>query len=208
MLYGSFNGLQANGVGAPDDQFWQQGGDVHDHAEEKDNFGLPLASGDFNNDGYDDLAVGVSDEDIIEDEAGHLNDEGAVTVLYGSSDGLQANGVNGPDDQFWHQNSPGMRSFAEIKDCFGSSLGVGDYNGDGSDDLAIGIFKEDARARSLFDAGAVAVLYGSSTAGLQVSAPDDQLWGQNSPGVLDEAEDGDHFGMALAETHEDGDLPQ
>ncbi|OQY98522.1 MAG: hypothetical protein B6D35_11850 [Candidatus Brocadia sp. UTAMX2] len=208
VLYGSFNGLQANGVGAPDDQFWQQGGDVHDHAEEKDNFGLPLASGDFNNDGYDDLAVGVSDEDIIEDEAGHLNDEGAVTVLYGSSDGLQADGVNGPDDQFWHQNSPGMRSFAEIKDCFGSSLGVGDYNGDGSDDLAIGIFKEDARARSLFDAGAVAVLYGSSTAGLQVSAPDDQLWGQNSPGVLDEAEDGDHFGMALAETHEDGDLPQ
>ncbi|MEP9411076.1 MAG: FG-GAP repeat protein [Candidatus Brocadia sp.] len=210
VLYGSLNGLQADGVNGPDDQLWQQGGDVLDKAEEKDNFGLPLASGDFNNDGYDDLAIGVPDEDLAEDEIDHLNnnDEGAIAVLYGSPDGLQADGVNGPDDQFWHQNSPGVRNFSETKDYFGSSLGAGDFNGDGSDDLAIGIFKEDVGAGRLFDAGAVAVLYGSSTAGLQASAPDDQLWSQNSPGVRDTAEDVDNFGMALPETHEDGNLPQ
>ena len=40
---------------------------------------------DFNNDGFADLAVGVPYEDV-----GAVIDAGAVNVLYGSAEGLQA----------------------------------------------------------------------------------------------------------------------
>src|SRR5262249_14792660 len=43
--------------------------------------------------------------------------------------------------------------------------------------------------------GAVNVLYGAA-AGL--SGADDQLWTQNSAGILDSAESGDHFGASLS----------
>ena len=39
--------------------------------------------GDFNGDGYDDLAIGVFGEDI-----GSINSSGAVQLLYGSVNGL------------------------------------------------------------------------------------------------------------------------
>ena len=88
----------------------------------------------------------------------------------------------------------------------------GDFNGDGFSDLAIGVPFEDITVgtTTVTDAGAVQVLYGSLD-GLQahgVNGPDDQFWSQNSFGVGDTAEGGDNFGMALTETHEDGNLPQ
>jgi len=65
----------------------------------------------------------------------------------------------------------------------------GDFNGDGRDDLAIGVPFEDVG--SIADAGAVNVLYGRS-AGL--NAWQDQIWDQNSPGIEGEAERGDRLG--------------
>src|SRR5204863_4709421 len=47
---------------------------------------------DFNGDGFADLAIGVSSEDV-----GTIADAGAVNVLYGSAAGLQATGAGGPD---------------------------------------------------------------------------------------------------------------
>jgi hypothetical protein len=40
-------------------------------------------------------------------------------VLYGSAGGLQA---TSPDDQFWNQDSPGVRDMAEGGDQFGGFL--------------------------------------------------------------------------------------
>jgi hypothetical protein len=71
---------------------------VKDQAELGDLFGRSLGAGDFNNDGYGDLVIGSYDEKIAS-----IPEAGAVNVLYGSATGLQADGVGGPDDQFWFQ---------------------------------------------------------------------------------------------------------
>ena len=134
---------------------------------------------DFDGDGKDDLAIGAPGEDI-----GAIADAGAVNVLYGSGSGLTASG-----DQLWHQGVAGVMGGAEAGDLFGSSLACGDYDGDGKDDLAIGAPGEDVGA--LVDAGAVNVLYGS---GSGLTATGDQLWHQDSAGILGGAEAGDLFG--------------
>jgi hypothetical protein len=107
--------------------------------------------GDFNNDGYDDLAIGAPYEGI-----GTTGSAGAVNILYGSSDGLSSVG-----DQMWHQNTPGILGICETDDRFGTTLSVGDFDNDGYDDLAIGVPYESFGTASW--AGAVNVLYGSSS---------------------------------------------
>ena len=57
-----------------------------------------MATGDFNGDGFDDLAVGRADEDV-----GAVADAGTVNVLYGSATGLISTG-----NQLWTQNSGGV----------------------------------------------------------------------------------------------------
>ena len=98
-LYGSAPGLQGTGVGGPDDQLWTQDiAGVIGVVEDGDDFGWALASGDFDGDGFYDLAVGVPGE----------NAQGGINVLYGSKSGLQAMGTGGPANQFWNQDSPGV----------------------------------------------------------------------------------------------------
>ena len=130
---------------------------------------------DFDGNGFKDLAVGVPGEDL-----GSALDAGAVNVIYAS-----ANGLTGTASQLWTQNSPGIFDEAEQGDEFGESVAVADFDGDGFGDLAIGVPFEDANA------GAVHVLYGSPTG---LTAAGSQFWTQNSPGIPDEAEDGDWFG--------------
>ena len=154
VFYGSSHGLQAV---SPDDQLWNQDSvGVKGASQTGDKFGAALATGDFNNDGFTDLAVGVPFEDV-----GTVPDGGAVEVLYGSAAGLQA---ITPDDQFWSQDTVGVKGSAQDSDVFGSTLATGDFNGDGFADLGIGVPFEDVG--TAVDAGSANLLYGSS-AGLQ-----------------------------------------
>lgn len=136
-------------------------------------------SGDFNGDGYDDVAVGVSGEAV-----GSVPEAGAVNVIYGSASRLTADG-----DQFWQQDSSGIADAAEESDRFGDSLTAGDLN-NGHDDLAVGVRDEDVGA--IEDAGAANVIYG---AGVGLRAAGNQFWHQDSLGITGVPEDGDGFGF-------------
>ncbi len=118
-----------SGPAAADRQIWTQNSPViEDDGEPDDRFGEVLAAGDFDDDGCDDLAIGVPREDF---DAGLS--VGAVHVLYGSELGL-----TGDDDDFFHQGLASINGLAEAGDRFGAALAVGDFDDDGIDDLAIG----------------------------------------------------------------------
>src|SRR5207253_7498307 len=186
VLYGTATGLSASGS-----QTWDQDlPDVGECAETGDHFWGALTWGDFNGDGFADLAVGVPGEDVD-----GTVDVGAVNVLYGSAARLSAT-----NSQLWSQNSVGMPDVAEAGDHFGSALTAGDFNGDGFADLAIGVPDEDVG--SVVDAGAVNVLYGAASG---LSTANSQSWQQDTPGVQDTAETGDHFSCAVAAADFNGD---
>jgi hypothetical protein len=134
---------------------------------------------DFNNDGADDLAVGIPTETV-----GSVRQAGAVNVLYG-----QAGGLTGAGSQLFTQDTPGVAGGAEPGDQFGFALAAGDFNNNGITDLAIGANLEDAGAT--VDAGAVTVLYGSPNG---LTGTGSRLFTQ----VAGAVEAGDRFASALA----------
>jgi hypothetical protein len=197
VLYGTTNGLKTAGS-----QFWTQDSTgVKDTADPGDHLGSSLASGDFNGDGYDDLAGGADFE-----EFSGLSKAGAVTVLYGSPVGIQAGGPNGPDDQFWTQNSPGVKDKSEAGDRFGREVTSKDFNGDGFADL--GINADFEQVGTVSHAGSVNALYGSST-GLQATGtggPEDQFWTESARGMeTGGAQADDRFGAAVSSGDLNGD---
>ncbi|TCB98878.1 hypothetical protein E0H26_05510 [Micromonospora zingiberis] len=153
-------------------------------ADNASSFGIALVAGDFNGDGFDDLAIGDADEVDTRNKARG----GGVWIIPGSRTGLLVDST-----KHFNQGSPGVPGESENYDAFGASLAAGDINGDGRDDLAIGAFKE--AIGSVKEAGAVTVLYGSS-AGLTGTGA--QQLHQNQAAVPGSAERRDHFGMSLA----------
>ncbi len=148
-----------------------------------DGFGWAVAAGDFGMDGHLDLAVGVPN-----DEDGTITDAGGVNVLYGSNGGLSAAG-----SQLWNQDVAGIEGVAESGDHFGAALASANLGKSAQDDLAVGA--PDDKVGAVVQAGAVNVIYGS-TGGLSVTG--DQIWSQDSTGIIGTSEVGDDFGGALA----------
>jgi hypothetical protein len=186
VIYGTANGL--NGDHPVDDQFWTQDSPgVPGFAQEDDHFGDALAWGDFDGDGFDDLAIGVQYENVTV-SGQTFADAGIVQVLYGSGSGLTTR-----DTQVIAQGSGGLAGSAEAGDRFGAALTAGNFGGSSHEDLAIGSPGEDEG--TITDAGRVQVLFGS-TAGLTPTGS--RMWHQNVPGIVDVVEAGDQFGAALA----------
>ncbi len=127
-----FNGNQA---------YWHQTLVGGDDGEDGDRFGASLAVGDFNGDGYPDLAVGAPGENL-NGNIFSMVDVGAVSVIYNDGSGLSAT-----DAQFWWQSDVNAtynpHNTSEAFDQFGYALAGGDFNNDGFDDLAIGVPYED-----------------------------------------------------------------
>ncbi len=182
---GIVNVIYADGIGLTPNgnETWEQGVDgLNGNPENNDFFGIALAGGDFDADGYCDLAVGASGEDSA---------RGIVQVIYGTSEGL-----NSKRNQAWRQGNDGLRGEAERNDSFGSTLDVGDFNGDGYPDLAVGAPGENNGG------GMVSIIFGSA-GGLVNNG--NQRWRQGDDGLRGSDERGDVFSSSLAVGDYNGD---
>ncbi len=138
-----------------------------------------LAMGDFDGDGFADLAIGIAGENIRAKE-----DAGTAAVVYGNTTGLG-------DTEALRQGKT-LKGKAEAGDMLGAAVAAGDFDCDDKDDLAIGAPGEDLGG--LVDAGAVSVSYGG---GKDVNNRATMIY-QGKWGLPGPLEAGDLTGSALA----------
>ena len=150
-------------------------------------FGSTIESGDFNDDGFTDLAIGAPFSN-----SGARSWNGSVSVVYGS--------------EYWTPKEYDLSSSVNTVtfpgefagDQFGTSLAAGDYNGDGIDDLAVGAyngyFETTRPGKTYIYFGGVDM--GSHIAESGFRQPDRELTGRA---------DGDGFGLSLSTQDLDGD---
>jgi hypothetical protein len=146
---------------------------------------MSFAAGDFNGDGYADLAVG--DPDANRDRP-TLDAPGAVWVCDGGPERIEYQ-----DCRYISQDTAGVPGAGETGDTFGTTVAAGDLNGDGRADLAVGAPGE--AIGKVDDAGGVTVLYGSPTGIATTGA----TWiDQGLTWVPGKVEDSDRLGERLA----------
>lgn len=148
VVLGSAEGLDT-GSGV----FISQAGDTAGRVRAGELMGWSLATGDFDDDGIDDLAVGSPGE-----AKNGMAQAGAVNVLYGSSEGLRTD-----NDRQFSQKGP-LKGRPRAEDLFGFALAATDLDCDGVDDLAIGVPNENVDG--VDPAGSVNLVFGSRESGL------------------------------------------
>ncbi|PRQ03093.1 FG-GAP repeat protein [Enhygromyxa salina] len=130
--------------------------------------------GDLNGDGLKDLVWG---------EPSHLMEGGRILVKY--------TGQAEPEE--WTEDTVGIIGSLESHDQFGAAVVVGDFDGDGHDDVAVGVPGHDTATTT--NSGAVHVIYGSPNG---LTAVADQLWTSDSTDIKGGSENNDRFGARLA----------
>ena len=171
----------------------QQGNNGYPGVHEAgDSFGNALAAGDFDNDGYDDLAIGSLNEAV-----GTVDEAGAVMIEYGT-----AAGITSARGTLVTRNSDGLTFDPLEGDRFGQALASGDFDADGYDDLAIGA--SGARCPDgTTKGGAVIVMYGSASG---IVTTRSRIFRPGVGAMLGTCTGGTQFGFALQAAPFDGGL--
>lgn len=183
IVYGSASGLASAGA-----QFLTEASGSIGGALANAHFGAALATGDFNGDGFSELAVGAPDRTVS-----GVTNAGEVVVLSGSAGGLLTSGVLRISDAT-------VGGFLGVDDHFGAALAAGDFNFtaacfviDCYTDLAIGIPGEGVFGDP--QAGLIVEIPGSSGG---LNTPAVEIHHQGSVSTTGDVEPNDHFGAKLA----------
>lgn len=159
-----------------------------------DGLGSGVTHGDFDGDGLEDLVVGATQGS----GPGNVRPSaGEAWILYGATKGLlPAVDLAAPP--------PGTTVIhgRDVSDALGRGMASGDLNGDGLDDLVLGVPSADGSANAAADAGEVWILYGQPgrfPAVVDLLAP--PSWAR----VLYGVKSGDALGGAVAVGDVDGD---
>ncbi|MFI9754185.1 FG-GAP-like repeat-containing protein [Streptomyces collinus] len=115
--------------------------------EADDAFGGAVSIGDADADGYGDLAIGVTFEDV-----GTIEDTGATILMNGSASGVSRTGA-----RTFTQDTAGVPGSAEATDYFGSDILLADVSKDGHAEFTVTAGFEDEGI------GAITALRGSAT---------------------------------------------
>ncbi len=167
VFYGGASGLSGSASTAITQE------SAHEISEAGDRFGQATVSGDFNADGFADIAVSAPGEDV-----GALTDGGAVYVFHGGTDGLRPGFRAISADRV----SPALPNGANL----GYALATGYLDGvDVYEDLAIGAPGAGP--------GYVVTARGSYGGGFDLERHD-----QDAPGIEGYNQNGDRFGASLA----------
>jgi hypothetical protein len=153
--------------------------------------GASLATGDFDNDGYADLAIGMDGQTV----SGAVN-AGAVMVTYGSVSGIDANGA-----QLFNRSNDGLTFPPTQDDRFGDALAAGDFDNDDDDDLAIGIPHAVCPDGITF-AGAVVVMNGGPGGIVNTQS---HIWRPGVQNIAGDCANTRRFGEELAKGNFDSD---
>ncbi|HTJ41628.1 MAG TPA: M12 family metallopeptidase [Kofleriaceae bacterium] len=193
---------QRDDISAEDiNSLWEMYAQALGTNEDGDHFGSEIAVGDFDGDGRNDLAVGAPGK-----APGSDPHSGAVFLYKGTARGLEPWRVLTEETKAVEANGSigDALGVDEEGDLFGSALAVGDFDGDGIDDLAVGAPGESVGGSGA-SAGAIYLFNGHANVrfdarfGLQPLRELDQNALGASP------EQGDRFGQAIAAGDFDGD---
>ena len=138
-----------------------------------------LAAGDFDGDGYADVAAGAADD------SGRAHSH--LVVFKGDA------GVTMETSSLVNQETAGVPGATALGDKFGASLSAGDVNHDGKADLAVGVPGRTVSGKAR--AGEAIVLYGGADG---LTGTGSQAVSQSTSGVAGAAEADDALGTGVS----------